>query len=292
MDITPFKDLYPFDSNWLDLGGTRYHYVDEGPRDAPAVVMVHGNPTWSFYYRTLIPEISRTHRVIVPDHVGCGLSDKPQEYTYTLNQHIENLEALIAHLGLKNVTLVLHDWGGAIGMGYATRHPDNVARFVIFNTAAFFLPVVPMSLRLARSPVLGELVVRGLNGFAGTAQFLAVSHRERITPQIRAGYLAPYDSWQNRIAIYRFVQDIPLGKNHPSRPTLNDIETKLGLFRNHPMLIIWGAKDFVFTERDFLPEWQRRFPDAQVRVLSDAGHYVVEDAHERILPWVLEFLEE
>ncbi|MCP4541643.1 MAG: alpha/beta fold hydrolase [Chloroflexi bacterium] len=292
MDITPFKDLYPFESRWLDLNGTRYHYVDEGPRDAPAVVMVHGNPTWSFYYRTLIPKISQTHRVVVPDHVGCGLSDKPQDYVYTLNQHVENLEALIAHLGLENVTLVLHDWGGAIGMGYATRHAENVARFVIFNTAAFFLPVVPMSLRFARSPVLGELVVRGLNGFAGTAQFLAVSHRERITPQVRAGYLAPYDNWRNRIAVYRFVQDIPLGKDHPSRPTLNDIENNLELFVHHPMLIIWGAKDFVFTERDFLPEWQRRFPDAQVRVLSDAGHYVVEDAHERILPWMLEFLEE
>jgi haloalkane dehalogenase len=292
MDVTPFKDLYPFQSHWLDLDGIRYHYLDQGPRDAPAVVMVHGNPTWSFYYRTLIPEISRTHRVVVPDHVGCGLSDKPQEYVYTLNRHIENLEALIVHLNLENLTLVLHDWGGAIGMGYATRHPENVACFVVFNTAAFFLPVVPMSLRLARSPVLGELVVRGLNGFAGTAQILAVSHRERITPQVRAGYLAPYDSWRNRIAIYRFVQDIPLGKGHPSRQTLDDIETNLGLFRHHPMLIIWGAKDFVFTERDFLPEWQRRFPDAQVRVLPDAGHYVVEDAHERIVPWMLEFLEE
>ena len=292
MDITPFKDLYPFESHWLDLDGTRYHYLDEGPQDAPAVIMVHGNPTWSFYYRALIPGISQTRRVIVPDHVGCGLSDKPQDYAYTLNQHVENLKALIAHLALENLTLVLHDWGGAIGMGYATRHPENVARFVIFNTAAFFLPVVPVSLRLARSPVLGELLVRGLNGFAGTAQFLAVSHRERITPQVRAGYLAPYDSWRNRIAIYRFVQDIPLGKDHPSRATLNDIETNLDLFRRHPMLIIWGAKDFVFTERDFLPEWQKRFPDAQVRVLRDAGHYVVEDAHERILPWVLEFLGE
>ncbi len=292
MDVTPFKDLYPFESHWLDLDGIRYHYVDQGPQDAPAVVMVHGNPTWSFYYRTLIPEISQTHRVVVPDHVGCGLSDKPQDYAYTLNQHIENLETLIAHLGLEKLTLVLHDWGGAIGMGYATRHPQNVARFVVFNTAAFFLPVVPLSLRLAQSPVLGELLVRGLNGFARGAQIWAVSQRKRITPEIRAGYLAPYDSWRNRIAIYRFVQDIPLGKDHPSRKTLNDIETNLGLFRHHPMLIIWGAKDFVFTERDFLPEWQSRFPEAQVRVVRDAGHYVVEDAHERILPWMIEFLGE
>jgi haloalkane dehalogenase len=167
-----------------------------------------------------------------------------------------------------------------------------VTRFVIFNTAAFFLPAIPWSLRLARSPVLGELLVRGLNGFAGLAQFLAVSHRERITRPVRAGYLAPYDSWRNRIAIYRFVQDIPIGDDHPSRDTLNQIESKLELFHHHPMLIVWGAKDFVFTERDFLPEWRRRFPDAQVHVVPDAGHYVVEDAHERIVPWVLEFLQE
>ena len=294
MDITPFKDLYPFESHWLDLDQVRYHYLDEGPRepDTPVVVMVHGNPTWSFYYRTLIPTISQTHRVIVPDHVGCGLSDKPQDYAYTLNQHVENLEALIAHLGLENLTLIVHDWGGAIGMGYATRHPQNVARFVVFNTAAFFLPVIPLSLRLARSPVLGELVVRGLNGFAGLAQIWATAHRERFTSPVRAGYLAPYDSWRNRIAIYRFVQDIPIGNDHPSRDTLNAIDTNLGLFRHHPMLIIWGAKDFVFTERNFLPEWQKRFPDAQVRVVPDAGHYVVEDAHERIVPWVMEFLQE
>jgi pimeloyl-ACP methyl ester carboxylesterase len=115
----------------------RYHYLDEGPRDGPPVVMLHGNPTWSFYYRTLIPGISESYRVVVPDHVGCGLSDKPQDYDYTLEQHIQNVEALIGRLGLKDVTLAVHDWGGVIGMGYATRHVENVARFVIFNTAAF-----------------------------------------------------------------------------------------------------------------------------------------------------------
>jgi haloalkane dehalogenase len=252
--------------------------------------MVHGNPTWSFYYRTLAAELSRTHRVIVPDHVGCGLSDKPQDYAYTLAQHIANLEHLIEHLGLAQVTMVLHDWGGAIGMGYATRHADNVTRFIIFNTAAFFLPAVPWVLKLARSPVIGEVILRGLNGFAALAVRLAMVHHERMTPQVRAGYLAPYTSWHNRIAIYRFVQDIPVGSTHPSRQTLNEIDAGLAQFQNHPMLIIWGAQDFVFTVKDFLTEWQRRFPDAKIHVLQDAGHYVVEDAHERILPWIRAFL--
>jgi haloalkane dehalogenase len=252
--------------------------------------MVHGNPTWSFYYRTLVPEIGTTHRVIVPDHVGCGLSDKPQNYTYTLEQHIRNLETLIAHLGLHDVTLVLHDWGGAIGMGYATRHPENVRHFVIFNTSAFYLPAVPFVLKLARSPVLGAFILRGLNGFARLAGRVALVHHERMTPQVRAGYLAPYDSWHNRIAIYRFVQDIPLADDHPTRATIDAIDAKLHLFRDRPMLIIWGARDFVFTVKSFLAGWRARFPDADVHILDDAGHYVVEDAHERILPLVTDFL--
>jgi haloalkane dehalogenase len=250
--------------------------------------MLHGNPTWSFYYRHLIPLLSQTHRVIVPDHIGCGLSDKPQDYPYTLEQHIQNLERLVSQLSLEGVSLVLHDWGGVIGLGYATRHPDNVARFVIFNTAAFVLPLIPNRIRMCRSDLFGSLLVRGLNAFAGLATYMAVTRP--MPAQVRAGYLAPYNNWRNRIAIHRFVQDIPLEEAHPTRPTLIEIEAGLEQLRERPMLIIWGAKDFCFTERDFLPEWRRRFPQAEVRVLKDAGHYVVEDAPERIGPWVVEFL--
>jgi haloalkane dehalogenase len=290
IDLTSLKEQYPFESNWLELDGLRYHYLDEGPRDAPPVVMLHGNPTWSFYYRRLIPPLSQNHRVIVPDHIGCGLSDKPQTYPYTLEQHIKNVERLIAQLKLRQVTLVVHDWGGVIGMGYATRHPENISRFVIFNTAAFVLPKIPKRIRICRFPLFGSFLVRGLNAFAGLATFMAVSQPQRMTPQVRAGYLAPYNNWQNRIAIHRFVQDIPLEENHPSRATLVQIEAGLAQFQQHPMLIIWGADDFCFTVRDFLAEWRRHFPQAQVHVLENAGHYVVEDAHERIVPLIREFL--
>lgn len=282
--------LYPFAAHWFNAGSVRMHYLDEGPRDGTPLVMCHGNPTWSFYYRTLIPALSQTYRVIVPDHVGCGLSDKPQDYPYTLEQHIENLEALLAHLDLPAMTLVLHDWGGGIGMGYATRHPETVNRFVIFNTSAFYAPAVPWVLKLARSPILGAILLRGLNAFAGLAVRLAMVHRERMTGEVRAGYLAPYDSWRNRIAIYRFVQDIPVTEEHPTRATVNAIDDKLHLFKDDPMLIIWGGRDFVFTVDTFLAGWRQRFPGAEVHVLEDAGHYVVEDAHERIVPLVQDFL--
>jgi pimeloyl-ACP methyl ester carboxylesterase len=285
-----FRALYPFASHWLDLDGVHCHYLDEGPPDAPPVVMLHGNPTWSFFYRTLVPHVSQSYRVIVPDHVGCGLSDKPQDYPYCLEQHIQNLERLIAALNLEDVTLVVHDWGGAIGMGYATRHPENVGRFVILNTAAFYQPNLPLRIKMCRLPLLGDVLLRGLNAFARLALPWATVHHERLTPEVRAGYLAPYDCWQNRVAILRFVQDIPFERRHRSRKTLEAIEANLYLFGAHPMLIIWGAQDFVFTVRDYLTEWQARFPYAETRVIPDAGHYLVEDAHERIAPWICAFL--
>jgi haloalkane dehalogenase len=272
------------------LDGLRYHYLDEGPPEAPPVLMLHGNPTWSFYYRTLIPALSQSHRVIVPDHIGCGLSDKPQAYPYTLEQHIRNVEKLVDHLRLSQITLVVHDWGGAIGMGYATRHPANIARLVIFNTAAFILPVIPWMIRICRPQLLGSLLVRGLNAFARGATYLASSHPDRMTWPVRTGYCAPYNSWANRIAVHRFVQDIPLEEDHPTRPTLAGIEAGLARLQGHPMLILWGARDFVFTVNDFLAQWQRYFPQAETHIFPDAGHYVVEDAHERIIPLIKKFM--
>ena len=250
--------------------------------------MLHGNPTWSFYYRSLIAGFRKTHRVIAPDHMGCGLSDKPQDYPYTLEQHITNLEALLDSLKLERMTLFLHDWGGAIGMGYALRHPEQVKRFVIFNTAAFPASRVPFRINICKLPIVGTLVVRGLNAFAGLAPSLACAKQERMTPDVKAGYLAPYDSYAHRIAILKFVQDIPMSPAHPTYKLVERIGEGLSAFKDRPMLIIWGERDWCFT-MDFLAEWQQRFPQAEVHLIPEAGHYVVEDAHEQIIPWVREF---
>ena len=282
------KALYPFQSRFLDLGGIRYHYLDEG-RGEP-IVMIHGNPTWSFYFRHLITDMRSKYRVIVPDHIGCGLSDKPQQYEYMLERHIANLEALMEHLGLKKITLVVHDWGGPIGMGYAVRHPENIRRFVILNTVAFWSPHIPVFLWLCRLPVFGPIAIRGLNLFAGLATIIACRHRERMTKEVRAGYLFPYDSYANRIAVLRFVQDIPVNSAHPTFALLKSIEKGLAQFQRHPMIIIWGGKDPVFTSL-LLESWKERFPGAVVKEINDAGHYVLEDAYERIIPWIREFLE-
>jgi cis-3-alkyl-4-acyloxetan-2-one decarboxylase len=281
---------YPFASHYADLPAGRMHFVDEGPRDAPALLMLHGNPTWSFYYRNLVRGLSSTYRTIAPDHLGCGLSDKPQDYAYTLAQHIENLERLIDRLDLRSVTFVLHDWGGAIGMGLAVRRPELAERFVVLNTAAFPADRMPWAIGLCRIPGFGALTIRGFNAFARGALASCVVHRERLTPEVKAGYLLPYDSWKNRVATLRFVQDIPMNAEHPGYGLLTEIGDKIGRFAQHPMLICWGAKDFVFDDW-FFGEWKRRFPSAHAHYFIDAGHYVLEDAHERIVPRMREFLE-
>jgi len=286
----PWRPLYPFESHWTTVEGHRLHYLDEG--EGPVLLLVHGNPTWSFYWRELVKAFRGRYRVVVPDHIGCGLSDKPDagSYTYRLAQRVSDLGHLIEELDLRGITLVAHDWGGAIGMGAAVAAPDRFARFVLMNTAAFCSRRIPWQIRVCRTPFLGKLAVRGLNLFARAALRMAVCRRERMTPAVRAGLLAPYDSWQNRVAIHRFVLDIPLGFAHPSYQTLVEIETGLARFERSPFCFIWGMDDWCFTPR-FLDRFLEFFPQAEVHRLEEAGHWLVEDAHERIIPLVERFLE-
>ena len=280
-------ELYPFSSNIFQIEKYHYHYLDEGSNGEP-LLMLHGNPTWSFYYRNLILGLKDSYRCVVPDHMGMGFSDKPQYYPYTLSQHIDNLEKLLDYLKLENITLVVHDWGGPIGMGFAVRHPKRIKRLVIFNTAAFLSREIPLSLKLCRLPVFGAIAIRGFNAFARTAIYWACKKQERMVRKVRAGYLKPYGSYADRIATLRFVQDIPMNEDSPSYSVLRNIEENLNLFSSHPVKIIWGAQDFVFNEH-FLNRWKEIFPQAEIHRIEGAGHYVVEDAHEHILPLMKEF---
>jgi len=284
-----WRSLYPFESHWASIEGFRYHYLDEG--SGPALLLVHGNPTWSFYWRDLVKPLRAGYRVVVPDHIGCGLSDKPNatQYPFRLARRIADLSRLIVELDLRQVTLVGHDWGGLVGLGAALEMPERFARLVLMNTAAFRSDRCPRRLRFCRT-WLGRIAIQGLNLFAKAGLRVAVSRRERITPAVRAGYLAPYGSWRDREAIYRFVCDIPLVPEHPSYPTLTGIETGLSRFRRHPVCLIWGMDDWCFTPR-FLDRFLEFLPEAEVHRLEGAGHYVVEDAHEQILPILERFLE-
>nr|HID59159.1 alpha/beta fold hydrolase [Desulfobacterales bacterium] len=286
-----FAPLYPFQSHFVKIKGHRLHYLDQGKGEP--LLMLHGNPTWSFFYRNFIPELSKTNRAIVPDHIGCGFSDKPQDYDYTLKNHISNLEALVTYLDLSDITLIMHDWGGPIGMGFAVRNPERVKRFVILNTAAFPPPEnyhFPWRIRICRTPVLGEIIVRVLNLFVRLAIPFAVMHKDRITPQIRRAYLAPYNNYGNRIAVLRFVQDVTLSARDPSYDLMLTIEENLIQFKDRPILILWGGKDFVLNKK-VLEKWCSIFPEAEVRIIPDAGHYLQEDAYERIVPMISAFLK-
>ena len=279
---------YPWPGEFLEVPGGRIHYVDEGSGDP--ILMLHGNPTWSFYWRNLIRGLSGKYRCVAPDHLGHGLSDRPESWTYRLADHIDNAVRLVEKLDLKNITLVVHDWGGAIGMGLAVRLPERVKRLVIFNTAAFHGPV-PLRIRMCRWPVYGPIAIKGLNGFVRGGLVMGTGDRSKFAAPVSTGYLAPYGSWGERLGQHRFIQDIPIEADHPTRPTIDGIESQLHRFRDRPAIIIWGMKDWCFTP-EFLARWRKELPDADVHELPDAGHWVVEDARDTLVPLLTTWLDQ
>ena len=283
----PWRDLYPFDSHYLPLGPHRLHYVDEGA--GQPLLFVHGNPTWSFYWRNLILALRGEYRCIAVDHIGCGLSDKPPDYNYTLAQRIDDLAQLVERLDLTHATLVAHDWGGAIGLGTVQRLPQRFSRIVLFNTAAFPPPFVPWRIAACRLPLVGTFAVRGLNAFASGALSMAVEKPERMTADIKAGLIAPYDNWAHRVAIDCFVRDIPSSPRDPTWQSLAQIEDGLPSLAHLPIQLIWGLRDWCFRPQ-CLARFREHWPEAEVHELADCGHYVVEDAHERIVPLLKAFL--
>jgi pimeloyl-ACP methyl ester carboxylesterase len=291
----PPENLYPFESHWLKIGGFRMHFLDEGPRDAPVVLMLHGNPTWSFYYRNLVLALRDRFRCIVPDHIGCGLSDKPgaAQYPYSLARRISDLETLMDHITPKPpVHLIVHDWGGMIGFGWAVERPEQIGNMVIANTAAFPLPSekkLPAALWLVRNTQLGAWLVQGLNAFSGLAA--RVAFKKPVSKEVRKAYTGPYDCWDNRIATLRFVQDIPLSPDDSGYSIVAATETRLQNFADNPCLLAWGEKDFVF-DLSFLNKWKRIFPHAKVLSYPDCGHYIFEDAGLELTQAISDFLDE
>ncbi len=259
------------------------HHVDEGPRDAPAtLLMVHGNPTWSFYYRRLVSHFRDRVRCVAVDHVGCGLSDKPQRYRYTLAQHIDNLVTLIEQLDLRNVALVAHDWGGAIGLGALLRTRDRFDRVLLMNTAAFPPPYIPFRIRVCRWPIVGAWLVRGMNGFARAAITMATEQPGGLPTDVAQQLLNPYDSWANRVAIHQFVRDIPTSPRHTTWQVLADIESRLGELNEWPIELVWGMRDWCFRP-ECLDRFLEHWPNANATRLTDVGHYVMEDAPNEVI---------
>ncbi|MBP6218015.1 MAG: alpha/beta fold hydrolase [Oligoflexales bacterium] len=287
------SSLFPFQSKYVTLPRSfirtevaRLHYLDESPSvgliDKAAqetILCIHGNPTWSFYYRQVIQRFSPTCRVVALDHLGSGLSSRPHYFSYRLHDHIDNLSYFIRFLGLKNITLLVHDWGAAIGLGWAVRHPHLLKRLVILNSAAFNSDDIPLRIRFLRTPLLGEFLMRRLNAFAWPAGFMG--SRKGLHSAVRRSLLFPYSNYKQRLGVARFVQDIPTRPDHPSFRTLASIEAKLPTLLC-PKLICWGARDFCFHSR-FLNRWKEIYPEAKVKVFDDAGHFVLEDETQGVL---------
>lgn len=285
---------YPDNSCYAIVNNHRMHYLRGGDINADPVVMLHGNPAWSFYYRHLFNSLIDQYHCIVPDHIGMGLSAKPgdTDYNFTLRQRVDDLEALLSALQIdNNLTLIVHDWGGMIGLAYATRYPHKIRRLVVSNTAGFHLPAgkhIPWSLRLSRTPGLGCLLIRGFNLFCRAAVARCVTRRP-MASAVKQAYLAPYAGWAQRLSVLRFVEDIPLDKHHAAYAMVDTVDKNLQQFSHLPVLICWGLNDFVF-DTDFLNEWKRRLPEAEYHEF-DAGHYLLEDAGDAVIPVVQSFLE-
>ena len=268
---------YPFSQNLYKLNnGFRINYVDHGEKDNFPTIFLHGNPTWSFFYRKLILSLKDTYRCIAPDHLGCGLSDKPSSaaFKYNLEEHSNNLRQFVNTLGFKRFNLVVHDWGGAIGLSAFREEFERINKLVLLNTAAFISSDVPNRIRFCRIPIIGEIFVRLLNGFAWPATWMAT--KKGISKEIKNGFLYPYKDWKSRLAVWKFVQDIPLEEYHSTKKFLSETENSLNQLCNTQILACWGMKDFCFHS-GFLDKWKDKLPHIESYELNNAGHYLLED---------------
>jgi haloalkane dehalogenase len=290
-----FGGAWPYEPRWLTTpDGIRIHYVDEGPRGGQTVVMLHGNPTWGYLYRNFIRALTdRGFRAIAHDEMGFGRSEKPADVrAYSVERHVRHFGALVDELRLDQVTLVVHDWGGPIGLSWAVDHPERVARLAILNTVAWPAPTRRPSLayRILASPGLGDLLVRRANVVVRYALPRRLVARP-IPESERRGYLECYPTPASRTGIYAAVRlAVESVEGGPAREHLARLEAALDRLAGKPTLIVWGMRDPILKPA-LLRRFRERFPQAEVHELADASHFLQEDAPERILPLLLKYLE-
>jgi len=302
MDIQKetFGGTYPFKPNYVTVNGLRLHYVDEAPRgkpDAEPIVMLHGNPTWSYLYRNFVPPLLEAgYRCVVPDHLGYGKSEKSIDRgEFLLKRKIESFTDVMDQLDLRDITLVMQDWGGSIGLGYAVEHADRIKRLIIMSTWAFVFPedvpdeAIPPLLAMCRKPEIGETMLLAYNVFVEGFLPLAIIRKEKITPQLMEAYRAPFPDYNSRIPTMA-IQDVPLRSEQPSYPTMKAVQEKLDVL-NVPTCLIWGEDDHVFPPDAVVPVWQGIYPHSELHMIPRAGHFLQEDAPEEICEVIKDFLK-
>lgn len=275
---------YPFEARFFETDAGRMHYVDEGA--GLPLLMVHGTPTWSFLYRHLIKNLSAEHRVIAPDLPGFGLSEKPAAVSYRPEDQARRLEALVEHLGLTDVTLIVHDFGGPIGLSYGIRHPENVRALVLFNTWLWSLEgnrKTKVASKLFGGPI-GRMLYKRLNFSARVILKAAYGDKSKLTPEIHRHYLGPFPSASDRQAPWVYAREL-IG----SSDWYGGLWRRADRLRGKPALILWGMKDPTFSEAD-LERWSAFFTHAEVTRFPDAGHFVQEERVGQLGPAIREFL--
>jgi cis-3-alkyl-4-acyloxetan-2-one decarboxylase len=277
-----FGGTFPFEARYVQSGDVRLHYIDEGPREAPPLLFVHGNPTWSYLWRRPIAALAADgRRCIAFDHMGFGRSDKPAHLApYTLETHVRNALVLIDELDLRDVTLVAHDWGGPIGLGAMLERRDRLRAAVLSNTWAWELPsFVPSFIREFRTEGLGEILVLGGNLFVESIPG-GMAGRD-TDPVMMDAYRAPFPDYWSRIGMLAFQRDIPFTERDRSAALMGSIHERLGEL-DIPVTLVWGMRDRVF-QPVFMEQWRELFPDAGVIELADAAHFVPEDRPDAVI---------
>ena len=283
---------FSYPSAYISVNGYRMHYIQQGPREGPPVVMLHGNCTWGYAYRNFIPHLAGAgYNVIVPDHIGFGHSDKPAEVeTYTFAFHTSNLEGFINGLELKNIVLVGQDWGGLMALDYVIRHRDNLWALVLMNSGPFLTTRVPLWSRLVRRSALGDLLIRRMNLYLrGGSPEKRVYYKENLDKAVMTRYRAPFPNYASRSGILAFYRMVPTDRGHPSWGTIKAIQDKLYEI-TAPVLLIGAKGDPTFG----IPEakaLQARLPHTELRILDDGGHLLQEDRPDLLSRWIIDFLQ-
>jgi len=281
------REMFPFQSRWLETTWGKVHYVDEGPRDAEVVLLVHGTPTWSFEYRHVISALARSRRVIATDHLGFGLSERPRDFGYTPEAHTQVLLEVVEKLALERFALVVHDYGGPIGLPLALKRPDRVTSLVVLNSWMWPLTEdaeLARGARLAGS-WLGRLLYRWLNASLRILMPYGYADRRKLTSRIHQQYLAVFARSEDRARVL-WVLARALTASAPSMARLWSERARLAKV---PALVLWGLDDRALPPR-LLERFRQAWPQARIQELAGVGHWPHEEAPKAVVQAMDEFL--
>jgi haloalkane dehalogenase len=297
-----FAGTFPFAPHFTDAPGFRMHYVDEGPRGGEVILCLHGEPTWGYLFRHLISTLNQTHRVVVPDHMGFGKSETPEGRSYWLQDHIANLETFVLALGLTDITLVMHDFGGPVGMGFAARHPHRIRRIISANgptpfgqpdlgdqvmanaaLSPWFQWIIKAEADGTLEPVLNNL---GYN-ILSTLKLNGFENNTVITDSWLNAYIAPFATAAECLGALGWAKGFATGSHQFEIPD----PAAERIIRGKPALAIWGEADRTLHAEHFLPLFSALFPSAPIERLPGVGHYCFEDAPEMISRLIADFVQ-